>query len=596
MLSANTQVLTPAEEYSRRLAAREARVGHFEQIHIRLGNLRLVLVIVAAVMFWLAVWRHAFSLWWLAVPVACFFALAVYHARILGAKAHAERAVAVYRHGIARLEDRWSGVGSTGERFNDPHHVYAADLDLFGNGGLFQLLSLARTRMGEDTLAHWLLTPSPIEKIQERHQAIAELRPLLDLREDLAVAGEDARVGVHPEALVKWAEAPNRLDRPWMRIVSPLLALCAIAAAVVWGLWDHPMPLAVVLILEAILAQPVRKHMEEIFHGTEHQFEDLELLSGLLARLERERFQSPRLQALTQQLASHHLAGSKAIARLRTIVDCIASRDNLFVKLINLPLLYSVQVAYATEAWRREHGSAVRRWLEVIGEIEALVSLASYSYEHPADPFAEFAAGPACFEATALGHPLLPAARCVRNDVSICGQTRVLLISGSNMSGKSTLLRAVGINTVLAMAGAPVRAGRLRLTPLRVGASIRVNDSLQEGSSRFYAEITRLRDIFELASDPSTLALLDELLQGTNSHDRKIGAEGVVRALLQRGAIGLISTHDLALTDIEAGHVHNVHFEDEFHDGKIKFDYKLREGVVTKSNGLELMRSIGLDV
>ena len=597
MLSANTPVLKASEEYASRLAAREGRVRHFEQIHIRLGNLRLLLALVAAVMFWLAVWRHAFPLWWLALPLAVFFAIAVYHARILREKAHAERAVGVYRHGIARIEDRWSGIGSTGERFNDPHHVYAADLDLFGNGGLFQLLSLARTRMGEDTLARWLLAPSLIESIQERHQAISELRPLLDLREDLAVTGEDARVGVHPEALVKWAEAPNRLDRPWMRVVAPLLALCATSAAIVWGLLGHPTPLLCVLIIEAILAQPVRKHMEEIFHGTEHQFEDLELLSGLLARLERERFQSPRLQALMQQLASHHLAGSKAIARLRTIVDCILSRDNLFVKLINLPLLYSVQVAYATEAWRREHGSAVRRWLEVIGEIEALISLAAYSYERPADPFPQFAAGPACFEAKALGHPLLPASRCVRNDVSICGETRVLLISGSNMSGKSTLLRAVGINTVLAMAGAPVRAGLLRLTPLRVGASIRVNDSLQEGSSRFYAEITRLRDIFELASDgPSTLALLDELLQGTNSHDRKIGAEGVVRALLNRGAIGLISTHDLALTDVGAGHVHNVHFEDEFHDGKIKFDYKLREGVVTKSNGLELMRSIGLDV
>ena len=590
-------MLSAADEYAARLGAREARVRHYEQIHIRLGNVRLALAVIMAVMFWLAVWRHAFSLWWLIAPLACFFVVAVYHARVLRDKAHAERAVAVYRHGLARIEDRWPGMGSTGERFNDPHHVYAADLDLFGNGGLFQLLSLARTRMGEDTLARWLLSPSPLERIRERQQALVELRPLLDLREDLAVAGEDARVGVHPEALVAWAEAPNRLGRLWMRIVSPLLALGALAAAVVWGVLGHPTALLCVLIVEAIVAQPVRKHMEEIFHGTEHQFEDLELLSGLLARLERERFQSPHLQDLMQQLSSHHLEGSRAIARLRTIVDCILSRDNLFVKLINLPLLYSVQVAYATEAWRREHGSAVRRWLKVIGEIEALLSFAAYSYEHPADPFPEFASGPACFEASALGHPLLPAARCVRNHVSVCGETRVLLVSGSNMSGKSTLLRAVGINTILAMAGAPVRAERLRLAPLHVGASIRVNDSLQEGSSRFYAEITRLRDIFEIASaETSVLALLDELLQGTNSHDRKIGAEGVVRALLNRGAIGLISTHDLALTDVGAGHVHNVHFEDEFQDGKIKFDYKLREGVVTKSNGLELMRSIGLEV
>ena len=240
----------------------------------------------------------------------------------------------------------------------------------------------------------------------------------------------------------------------------------------------------------------------------------------------------------------------------------------------------------------------------------ALISLATYSFEHPADPFPEFIEGRASFEGEDLGHPLVPAALCVRNDVSIGGDTRVLLVSGSNMSGKSTLLRAVGMNVVLAMAGAPVRARRLRLTPLQVGASIRVNDSLQEGSSRFYAEITRLRQIANLAGEdmasgnvaggrPPLLFLLDELLQGTNSNDRRIGAEGIVRALVKRGAIGFVSTHDLALTDIGGpveGRLKNVHFQDEFADGKMTFDYKLRDGIVTKSNGLELMRSIGLDV
>jgi DNA mismatch repair ATPase MutS len=237
--------------------------------------------------------------------------------------------------------------------------------------------------------------------------------------------------------------------------------------------------------------------------------------------------------------------------------------------------------------------------------MEALLSLAAYSFEHPADPFPEFADGTASFSSDEIGHPLVPAALCVRNDVTISGETKVLLVSGSNMSGKSTLMRAIGINVVLAMAGAPVRARRLKLTPLQVGASIRVNDSLREGSSRFYAEITRLRQILDLAGgdsacgDQPLLFLLDELLQGTNSKDRRIGAEGVVRALVNRGAIGLVSTHDLALTDIGGsveGHLRNVHFQDELANGKMTFDYKLREGVVTKSNGLGLMRSIGLEV
>jgi DNA mismatch repair ATPase MutS len=235
-----------------------------------------------------------------------------------------------------------------------------------------------------------------------------------------------------------------------------------------------------------------------------------------------------------------------------------------------------------------------------MGEMEALLSLATYSFEHPADPFPEFSEGAASFEGEELGHPLVPDAICVRNHVSIRGDTRVLLVSGSNMSGKSTLLRSVGVNVVLAMAGAPVRAKRLRMTPLQVGASIRVNDSLREGSSRFYAEITRLRQILDLAGQtPPLLFLLDELLQGTNSKDRRIGADGIVTALMNRGAIGLVSTHDLALTDIggpDEGRLHNVHFQDELANGRMTFDYTLREGVVTKSNGLELMRSIGLEV
>jgi DNA mismatch repair ATPase MutS len=286
-------------------------------------------------------------------------------------------------------------------------------------------------------------------------------------------------------------------------------------------------------------------------------------------------------------------------------VEYIRSLDNPIMRALDIPLLYTVQVAYAAEAWRAAHGAAIREWLRATGEIEALLSLSAYSYEHPADPFPEFIEGPPRFIAEQLGHPLLPAVQCVRNDIAISEETRVLLVSGSNMSGKSTLLRTVGINTVLAMAGAPVRARALQLTELQIGASIRINDSLHDGSSRFYAEITRLRQLFDLTGDSRTghgrslLFLLDELLQGTNSRDRRSGAEGIVRALAARGAIGLISTHDLALADISglpAGALHNVHFQDELHDGRMTFDFKLRDGVVTKSNAMELMRAIGLEV
>jgi hypothetical protein len=595
-----SQTVPAVEEYSKRLKDREARVAAYEAIHIRLGNLRLVLAMATVAIAWESLRIHALSAAWMVLPLILFVLVAAYHSRILRSRDLAARAVAFYRGGIARIEDRWVGTGQTGERFNDPHHVYAADLDLFGRGGLFELLSTARTRGGEDTLAKWLLTPCSVGEIEERHSVVRELRDLLDLREDLAVLGEDASVGVYPEALLHWAEAPNQLKPEWIPWLAPFLGVAAIIAAVVWGYFGIATPFLLIILIEGFIAYRLRKPVEEALHGSEHAFRDLDLLSGLLARIEQQNFLAPGLQSLQRELLSHQLTSALAIAHLNTIVDLIDSRDNVILRVLNIPLLYSVQVAFAAERWRRDHGHAVRTWLKVIGEIEALLCLASYSYEHPEDPFPEFVKGAACFDGTGIGHPLIPAATCIHNDVRLSDGQRIFLVSGSNMSGKSTLLRTVGINAVLAMTGAPVRAQHLRLTPLQIGASIRVNDSLQEGSSRFYAEITRLRKLFDFtAADSPLLFLLDELLQGTNSNDRRIGAEGIVRALLNRGAIGLVTTHDLALVDIGAalnGQLRNVHFQEEFENGKMHFDYKLQEGVVTKSNGLALMRSIGLDV
>jgi MutS domain V len=551
-------------------------------------------------MAWESIWRHAFSYWWLALPAVAFASVAAYHSRVLRAQVAGQRRASFYRTGISRIEDHWAGTGQTGERFRDPHHVYAADLDLFGRGSLFELLSTARTRMGEDTLAKWLLAPSAVDQVSERHSAVRELSEQLDFREDLAILGEDASVGVYPESLLGWAEAPNRLKPAWLQWLAPILVIAGVVGAVVWWYLGIAIPLLLIILIEAILGFLIRKRREEVLHGSENAFRHLGLLSGMLARIENQTFRAPRLQALQNELSSYQLKGSRAVARLRTIVDLIDSRDNWIVRVLDVPLMYSVQVAFAAERWRRAHGHAVRSWLNVIGEIEALICFAAYCHEHPDDPFPDFVQGSACFEATSVGHPLIPTATCIRNDVTLSDGRHVFLVSGSNMSGKSTLLRSVGINAVLAMAGAPVRAQRLRMSPLHVGASIRVNDSLRDGSSRFYAEITRLRKLVELADrNPPLLFLLDELLQGTNSNDRRIGAEGIVRALLNRGAIGLVSTHDLALADIGGslnGQLSNVHFQEEFENGRMYFDYKLRAGVVTKSNGLALMRSIGLDV
>jgi hypothetical protein len=589
-----------SEEYARRLELRRSAAAELERVHIRLGNARLAIAILGAVLVWASVGRHLLSPWWIVAPVAAFLTIVAYHYRILRSKDRAERAIAFYEAGLARVDDRWSGVGEAGTRFAAPHHPYSADLDLFGQGGLFQLLYTARTRVGEETLARWLLAPAPVPEIRERQAAVAELRSQIDLREDLAVLGSRAGVGVYPYELLRWAESPRELRQLWIPNVAKILVILLVVTLFLYGYRDWATPLILVLLVEGSLAFMIRKPMELALHSTEHAFQNLDLLSGIFDRIETHTFHAPRLVALQQALSASGVRASLAVDRLRTLVDFINSRDNVFVRVVDIPLLYSVQLAFLVERWRQTHGHAMASWLDAIGQMEALLSFGGYSFEHPTDTFPEFAEGPPHFEAQQLAHPLLPAATCVRNQVHLSESRRTLLVSGSNMSGKSTLLRAVGVNTVLAMAGAPVRAGQLLLTPLHVGASIRVNDSLQEGSSRFYAEITRLRQIFDLAaSDPPLLFLLDELLQGTNSKDRRIGAEGVLRALLGRSAIGLISTHDLALTEMDASLgelVHNVHFQDEFEHGRIKFDYQLREGVVSRSNGLELMRSIGLDV
>jgi MutS domain V len=590
----------PATDYRQRLTSREAQVANLDKTLSRFGTARLSLAGVILAGAWFSLYLHAFASAWLLLGVAVFAAVVIAHQSVRRSRARADRAADFYRRGLARIEDRWTGAGQQGARFDDPHHVYAADLDLFGRGSLFELLCTVRTRMGEERLAQWLKAPAARKDILDRHTSVVDLKNRLDLREELAVIGEHSNVGIHPAALLEWAETSNRLLSRWIFPVAVLLPILAVAGVIYWGLTGIGTPFFVVVVVEAAILTALRRPTDEVLKGSETAFEDLRLFSELLMRVERERFTAPPLQALVAKLGSHTLEASQTIGSLSTIVNFAGSRRNQAIALFAVPLMYTLHVALRAEKWRRTHGSVVRSWVEVIGDFEALLSLAGYAYEHPDDPFPEFVEGPASFSAAELGHPLIPATRCVRNDVDIVGRTRILLVSGSNMSGKSTLLRTVGINTVLAMAGAPVRARSLQLSELQIGASIRINDSLQEGSSRFYAEITRLRQLFDLVEGPRPLLfLLDELLQGTNSRDRRSGAEGIVRALVVKGAIGLISTHDLALTEfagLPGGALRNVHFQDELSNGRMTFDFKLRDGVVTKSNAMELMRSIGLQV
>ena len=606
----------PREEYARRLAERRAAVAAYDRKHLTLGNWRLGLGVAAAVLVYLAFGRGAVSGWWLLAPVAAFACLAVVHDRVLRERRLRERAVRFYEHALARLEDRWAGTGETGERFLNPAHPYAEDLDLFGRGSLFELICTARTRMGEFTLASWLLGAAAPQAVRARQEAVEELRPRLDLREDLAVLGEDVRTGVHPELLAAWGEQPPLLDAQQLRplaIVLSALGISSLIGLAIIGIADlsaFALPetasialrdyFLAVLVLDALFFFRYRKAVAHVVHAVEDSAHDLALLSAVLVRIERERFSSPLLSGLRADLDTEGWPPSRRIARLNRLMELLDSRDNLALRVIGPILLWDTHVALAVEAWRKKSGAVVRRWLEAVGAVEALSCLAGYSFEHPADVFAEFAGESPWLDAQEIGHPLIPESRAVCNSVRLGGDLRVLVVSGSNMSGKSTLLRTVGINVVLAQAGAPVRARALRLSPLAVGASIHILDSLQTGTSRFYAEVTRLRRIMDLTNGLlPVLFLLDEFLHGTNSHDRFIGAEAIVRGLADRGAIGFVTTHDLALAEIADGlgeRGSNVHFQDYLEDGLMRFDYRMRPGIVRKSNALELMRSVGLEV
>jgi len=593
--------IEPAREYASRLQALSVTEAHLRRQDRLFVGVKLAAGLVALVLVvWLAKY-HSSQIAYALIPIAILILLFVWHERLLRQLHCTRRLHAFYEKGIARIESRWAGTGQSGEQFLDPAHPYARDLDLFGKGGLFELLCTARTRAGEATLAAWLLSHAAIEEIRQRQQAVQELAPQLDFRERLMLAGEGVRSGVHPEALMEWAESKTRLEpHKLLRIVLPLLAACWVASLLAWLLWDWGLAALLISMVNLALTYRLRARAESSLSTVDEASHDLDLLAAVLKEIEAMPFHSPKLVNLQLGLRSGKSYSSHAIRRLNKRVTWLDAHENWFVKVLDLFVFWTPQWLLAVEAWRELHAHDVRRWIETTGEIEALTALGCYRYEHPEDTFPEFAETGPLLRAEGMAHPLLPRGKAVSNDLQLDVDLQLLVISGPNMAGKSTFIRCVGINVVLAQAGAPVCARHLMLSPLTVAASICILDSLQGGLSRFYAEILRLKTIEALSkAEAPLLFLLDELLSGTNSHDRRVGTESFVRHLLSRGAIGLITTHDLALAKIAEslpGKAANYHFSDEVEDGELRFDYKLTPGVVQTTNALELMRSIGLPI
>jgi hypothetical protein len=506
-----------------------------------------------------------------------------------------------YEKGTARLNRKWESL-DTGEVFADQDHFYSKDLDLFGQGSLFQLLCSARTQMGRETLANWMRAPASIEEIHDRQAAISELREHRDLPESLATAGPKQAFDCRPEFLKTWAAESCPPFPLWARPLAFPLALAALALPILFwfGVLDlHNLWVCAVSVLaiQSIFAVALRPQVKRVLESMGPLSVELPIVRELLEIVERERFSSAKLRALAATLAHDGSAASSKIRRLQRLIRLVKERDNEYFTYVSFCLLWGTQFAMAIERWRLRHGAELQAWVAALGEFEALISLSTYSYEHPGDTVPLLLKNSRELEAEALGHPLLDEVTCIRNDVQLGDAVRFLIVSGSNMSGKSTFLRAIGLNVVLANMGAPVRCAKLRLSLLTIGAAIRIQDSVVDGRSHFLSEMQQLRRMIEIANERPLLFLADEIMSGTNSHDRRIATEWVIRALMLRGAIGAITTHDLALTEIATNGLpgRNVYFEDSGESGALTFDYKLRQGVLSRSNALNIAHLLGID-
>ena len=495
--------------------------------------------------------------------------------------------------GLTRLAGRAPATAAAGLAWATADHPYALDLDLVGEAGLYPRLGSPSTAAGGQCLAAWLLAPAPAAEVRARQVAVLELAPQHLLRE--AAMSQAAALGdnLHPDALARWgaAAAPTALLGPTTGGL--LAALTSLSTGLIAFAWLRGAcgggPLLAALAWHWTLARLLRA-------GTQARVAALELprlalppLRRLGAALRAAQLQAPLLMQLQGAWGP---ATEVCLAQLQRRAEALDWAHNLFFAPIAAWLFWTPQVAWQVERWRRRLGPALAAWQEALARWEALLCLATYAFEQPTDVMPELLDTGAVLEARGLAHPLLPAATAVRNDLSLHPDAPLMLISGSNMSGKSTFLRALGLNVALAWAGAPVRAQALTLSPLQIGATLRVQDSLQRGSSRFYAELQRLQQLHRLAAaGPPLLALLDELLAGTNSHDRALGAAAVLRRLLATGALVLATTHDLALTQLVDLPLVNYHFVDALSAHE---PYRLRPGVVPASNALALMRQLEL--
>lgn len=592
-----------AEHFDKEAAERLGKVRVY-------GRLRLA-VFAAAVAgaWWLFASERGGAAWLLLGASAFVFAVLVARQRVARRRMRRSVLMAEFnREGIARVERRWRDLPPVPDGAAAGDHDYAVDLDLYGDASLLQLLGICGTAPGWKTLQAWLLGSAGASAVALRQEAVREMAGALDFRDRLAAEGRLAASGASVNAdrsadrFFRWAEGDSWLrGRRWPWIASLLLAPVNLAVIVLYSLGAAPTPvLAWPLVISALFLMPTRKAIHGVFAEADDGESGIRRYGPLLRHIHGAPLESGCATAIRQRLGADPRVADEEMSVLRRLLDMAdVRRSPLFHIPLAVVLHWDVHVLAALERWKERCGHRVRDWLDAVGDAEALAALAALAADHPDWTMPVLDPGARTVQARALGHPLLAPGICVRNDVEIGPAGSFLLVTGSNMSGKSTLLRAVGLNAVLAQAGGPVCAEELRMPPLRVVTSIRVDDSLAEGVSYFMAGLQRLKLVVDAAlTDPRTLYLLDEILQGTNSAERRIAARTVLRHLLETDAIGAVTTHDLSLADADdlVARAVAVHFTESVDEGAegLSFDYRLRPGIATSTNALKLLEMAGL--
>lgn len=539
----------------------------------------------------------------LVIPLVILFLLLVNrHQKIRSELTYFENLTKINQRALQRLKGQWPGFSETGEQFVDPEHPYTSDLNIFGQGSLFQYLNTTNLITGEQALAKLLSQKTNCEDIGARQAAVRELSSQLDWRQHLQAIGmgSGAQAG-DPTKLWLWArEQVFFLPSKALYLLTVLpITTWVLIFLMAFGLLPTYVPLGL-LILQVLLVTVGQVFMGRAFQDTEKAVLELQRLAKLLAYIEGHNFQAPLLLELQKKLLRQNKSASQQVQALSRIASLINLRYSVFYHFINALFFCDLYTLRLLERWKEQYGMYLERWFHVIGQFEALASLATVAHDNPHWAFPQVEQGNPFFKAVELGHPLLNRDTRVCNDVSLPQPGTIHIITGSNMSGKSTLMRTVGINLVLAYAGAPVCAAELHCSKMQIYTSMRVQDSLEEGISSFYAELKRIKIIIEAAHLKAPLLfLLDEIFRGTNSRDRIAGARTVIKNLAQQNVIGFVTTHDLelgALAEECPEQISNFHFTDRIIDQTITFDYRLKVGISKTTNAIALMKMVGIEV